>query len=662
MTNQIARLVNDPIMKAGFRFTLSGLLSVCLYLSSLSQEQHPYIINGNAVQDNCNCYTLTPDVLTQAGSVWNKNKIDLRQSFDYQFNVFLGCKDADGADGIVFVLQPISTSIGSTGQGLGFVGVKPSVGIPIDTWQNTDFNDPAYDHIGIYKNGDLVNGTGNTLAGPAPVLDNYGNIEDCQWHVFRISWDAPATTLSAFIDGKLCVQTVTDLVRDIFNNDPEVFWGFSAATGGESNVQKFCTSLNPGFSLPDDQKTCAPAVLAFRDSSLSFGSILKWSWDFGDGTTYEGQDPPPHAYPQPGYYNVKLNILGNNGCLSDTLIHRITIGSKPEAGFTWSPEVVCANAPILLQDASSVQYGNIDTWNWDFSDGTVQSNTNPLSRSFTAGLQQIRLTVQTREGCVSDPHTATINVTEKPRIRLSVEDACYGDPVHLKGTNISPEVAVRQWYWLTGDGGRDSSEAVVHYYPSEGTFPVTLYAENDAGCSSDTLHGLVTIYQTHADAGNDTTVAFGQPLQLHASGGDLYRWMPAKGLDNPYSANPIATLGSSIQYVLMAYTSFGCPTYDTIRVKAYKGPEIYVPNAFTPDGNGHNDRFRAIAAGMSGIAYFNIYNRYGRLIYSSRNISEGWDGTWNGQPQPPDTYIWTIKGTDYQGKDHIEKGTVLLIR
>src|SRR6185437_13581411 len=105
-------------MKIGLRCTLIILLSGFFYLFSAAQEQTPYIINGNAVQNNCNCYTLTPDMLTQAGSVWNKNKIDLTQSFDYIFNVFLGCKDADGADGIVFILQPIGTSIGSSGQGL----------------------------------------------------------------------------------------------------------------------------------------------------------------------------------------------------------------------------------------------------------------------------------------------------------------------------------------------------------------------------------------------------------------------------------------------------------------------------------------------------------------------------------------------------------------
>ena len=74
-----------------------------------AQTVNPYFMNGDATQDNCNCYTLTPDDFRKAGSVWNINKIDLTQAIDFKFSVFLGSADATGADGIAFVLQPIST-------------------------------------------------------------------------------------------------------------------------------------------------------------------------------------------------------------------------------------------------------------------------------------------------------------------------------------------------------------------------------------------------------------------------------------------------------------------------------------------------------------------------------------------------------------------------
>lgn len=651
-------------MKTKLRHSLITLLSGFLTLPSPLQAQNPYIINGDAFQESCNCYTLTPDRINQAGSVWNKNKIDLTQSFDYKFNVFLGCKDSDGADGIAFVLQPNGTSIGTTGNGLGFEGIDHSIGIPIDTWQNSDFNDPVYDHTGIYSNGDLSNWGPNDLAGPIPVLPDSGNIEDCQWHILRIVWDAPTTTLSLAIDGNQLAQIQNDLVNTVFQGNPEVFWGFSAGTGSGSNIQKFCTSLNPGYSNPASQKTCAPASVIFQDSSASFGSIVQWLWDFGDGTFYNGQSPPPHPYPIPGIYTVKLNIQGNDGCLSDTLKREVIVGSKPVAGFSASSQMICAGLPDTLADASLVQYGTITQWEWDFNNGqSLVDTTRPgITRTFPAGMEQIQLISTTEEGCVSDPVTQTLNVGGIPQTTIFVDDACAGDPVRLIAGTSDPAVPIRQWYWTTGDGGIDSNATAIHHYTKGGEYPVTVYAVSDSGCTSDTMTAIVSVYQTNANAGKDTVVEIGQTFPLHGSGGDLYTWTPATGLNDPSSPDPEATLNSDIQYILTAYTSLGCASYDTIQIKAYEGPAIYMPNAFTPDNNGRNDRFRPIAVGMASISYFTIYNRFGQPVFSSRSASEGWDGTFQGRAQPTGTYVWMIKGEDNTGKTYAEKGTVVLIR
>src|SRR6185503_2220576 len=206
------------------------VLSVCIPLSILPAISFAqYILNGSATQNSCNCYTLTPQAFTQSGSVWNSNKINLNNSFDFNFNVFLGCQDANGADGIVFILQPLSTSIGTSGGGMGFSGISPSVGISLDTWQNIEFNDPSYDHISIQANGNVTHGS--DLAGPIQASGASDNIEDCVEHTFRISWDASSKWLKAYFDGSLRVQAQVDLVNTIFSGDPNVYWGFTGATG-----------------------------------------------------------------------------------------------------------------------------------------------------------------------------------------------------------------------------------------------------------------------------------------------------------------------------------------------------------------------------------------------------------------------------------------------
>src|SRR5205085_7660999 len=143
------------------------------------------------------------------------------------------------------------------------------------------------------------------------------------------------------------------------------------------------------------------------------------------------------------------------------------------------------------------------------------------------------------------------------------------------------------------------------------------------------------VYKTDAYAGNDTIFAIGQPIQLNGSGGELYKWSPSAGLSADDIPDPVVILDHNAQFVLTAYAAIGCATTDTVNFKVFKGPEIYVPSAFSPTNDGVNDDFRFIAAGMKTIDLFQVYNRYGQLIYSSANITKGWDGKLNGVKQPP---------------------------
>lgn len=639
-------------------FTFSFALIV--YLTATAQN--PYVLNGNATQDNCHCYTLTTELEFQSGSIWNKNKIDLSKPFDYFFNVYLGCKDSDGADGIVFVLQPVSTSLGSAGEGMGFQNIVPSVGVTIDTWQNFNQNDPYYDHIDIQANGDIMHGTANDLTGPVTALASGSNIEDCQWHVLEVKWQPGINLMEVFMDGALRLSLQKDIIASIFSNDPMVFWGFTSATGGAVNFQKMCTSLDAGFYLAPHDNTCIGTLLTFIDSSISFGAISQWTWDFGDGTTSAAKNPPPHIYASPGVYDVKLNVMGADGCLSDTFKQQITIGSYPVADFKINSLPICTNRGAIFTDATTLEVGTENYWYWNFGNGITSNLESPPPVNYTMGDYTARFFVKTKEGCASDTAEKSFAVLPAPYIDFSKQDTCKNLPAGFVSENLTGTIPINKWYWDFGDNNFSTDPVAQHIYADTGIYYASLTAQAQNGCTTDTITKPVTVYGTYAYAGRDSTILQGYPYQLQASGGTIYTWYPPLGLDNPHIANPVATLNNDITYTLTASAEVGCATTDTLHLKVIKGPEIYVPTAFTPNGDGRNDKFKIIPVGITEISFFKIMNRWGQVIYSSKNASSGWDGTINGTPQPAGTYVWMVAGKTMDNRTMQKQGTVVLIR
>ena len=179
---------------------------------------------------------------------------------------------------------------------------------------------------------------------------------------------------------------------------------------------------------------------------------------------------------------------------------------------------------------------------------------------------------------------------------------------------------------------------------------------------SDTV--LVTVARIIADAGPaDTNIVLGQPLQLNATGSTIYSWTPATWLNNPTIYNPLSLPQDNIDYIVRVGNAQGCFAFDTIRVKVFKiDPDLLVPTAFSPDGDGLNDIFQPILIGMRSLDAFIVYNRWGQLVYSTTQTETGWDGTLKGAPQGTGTFVWYAEGTNYLGIKIKKKGTVILIR
>jgi gliding motility-associated-like protein len=545
-----------------------------MLLVQLPASAQQYTVNGNASQDDCHTYTLTQNVTGQSGSVWNNFKIDLTQSFDFTFDVYLGQLETnvEGADGITFVLQPVSTSIGSSGGGLGFQNIAPSIGVTLDTYQNSSpDNDPSYDHIAIQRNGDLNHSSSNNLAGYVPISATSNNVEDGNWHTLKVTWNATTKTLEAYFDGVLRVTVINDMVNTTFSGNPFVFWGFTGSTGGLRNLQRFKTTLSPGIKSLATQNRCINEPITFFDSTVSFAPVVKRYWDFGDFSPIDSVNiNPVHTYTAAGDYTVTLRVIGADGCV-ETQTQQVRIGSKPVAAFTYNDS--CVLNTIQFNDASVVSVGTINNWYWDFGNTSNSTLQNPSTSYSTPGIKTIKLAVKSAEGCLSDTLVQPIYIHARPVANFTYTDTCLGGAVQFTDVSTAATGTVSSWNWDFGDGSTSQLQHPNHFFATAGVYNVTLtVTANGAACSSAKTIQINITSKPTAYFKNTSTCQF-VPVNFtdssYTAGGSAITgwWWDLGNGQFSASANPVATYNTTGPVIikLVVTNASGCKSDTTTR-------------------------------------------------------------------------------------------------
>ncbi|MGF1638437.1 MAG: L-type lectin-domain containing protein [Cyclobacteriaceae bacterium] len=236
------------------------LTSILILCSLAAQAQ--FVTIGDARPMDNGCILLTPDEPYSEGIAYSTTLLNLNFDFEISFDIYLGDKDDNGADGITFVIHKDRRNFqayGTYGECLGYgrwnpyvdfgTYIAPSVAIEFDTYYNLRQNDPLSDHIAYLENG-------------VSFHRNYWNdnnenfnMEDGSLHQFRFIWNSTLQTIQVFFDNKLAFQGQRDLINDIFNGENMVIWGFTASTGRKYNLQYFCLrrlaiNYNPTLEHP----------------------------------------------------------------------------------------------------------------------------------------------------------------------------------------------------------------------------------------------------------------------------------------------------------------------------------------------------------------------------------------------------------------------------
>jgi gliding motility-associated-like protein len=277
-----------------------------------------------------------------------------------------------------------------------------------------------------------------------------------------------------------------------------------------------------------------------------------------------------------------------------------------------------------------------------------------------ANSNKIYVTTQGRNGCVvSDTLDIYVAYSE---ISSSDSVICLGEQILLRAL---PKNA-HKYQWFENDWNAPVTLSCADCPEPIGTpgkdIIYTLVVEDSFGCV-DTLQIPIRVVNP-ADLhilNNDTVIHYGDSIQLRAEGVSRYSWQPASSLDNPGSSSPIARPLTPTYYSVVGTMGRNCIAFDTVFVDV-KYQEVYVPSAFTPNGDGKNDVFRVAHLGHNTLREFRVFNRWGEEVFSTISNKDGWDGTYKGQPQEVGVYYYLIRVVYPDGRERRFKGDVTLIR
>jgi gliding motility-associated-like protein len=220
-------------------------------------------------------------------------------------------------------------------------------------------------------------------------------------------------------------------------------------------------------------------------------------------------------------------------------------------------------------------------------------------------------------------------------------------------------------YWL------DANATIPFANPGTVTVPGTYYikAQSAGGCFTIKPVVVSIEQKTNGIRYPTVTAMINSPLQLTARNRGpaySYTWSPPTGLNFPNTRDPVFTNNTGLEYLIKITSPAGCVTVDTLLVRmngpVTNGPAVFVPKAWSPNNDGHNDYLFPFLVNITRIKYFCIYNRWGIKVFETNVMGQGWNGIYNGKLQIIDVYTWTIETEAVNGTIYKSSGTSVLLR
>lgn len=443
----------------------------------------------------------------------------------------------------------------------------------------------------------------------------------------------------------------TSVTKKIYVEDP------IALTAIDYSPLKSCDSVNARFTL-------LPAP--YTSFSLSFGDN---AYDSSGNLT------PVHVYHNLGAYGPALVLTDETGCIVDVSgANNITVlGATPF--FSMDKRAFCDSSIVNFTDFTISDDG-LTSETYNFGDGSPGDAITPGTGTFNASHDYIapgtwlpKLTVTTTDNC-TESYTDTIRVYETPHPSIATSSLLCTGLIQFNGGLTAPQVDTITWAWNFGNNQQSGlQDPAVNMTP--GTYTVTLQASTSFGCQGDTNTSITIFGPPTIKGPPEVTAPVGMPVTLpmtYSADVSSYAWTPATGLDCPTCPDPTATLIFSTEYYVTATDKNSCTATDSIFVKTICNNQNYfLPNTFSPNGDGVNDYFYPRGTSLYNVRSLTIFNRWGQMVFQRRDFPAnaanlGWDGTFGGKQAPADAYVYIVEVVCDNSQVVALHGTVTLVR
>ncbi|MBL7742059.1 MAG: WG repeat-containing protein [Chitinophagaceae bacterium] len=381
-----------------------------------------------------------------------------------------------------------------------------------------------------------------------------------------------------------------------------------------------------------------------------------YSWNFGDGNT-SAASSPVHSYTSATTYNAKLVVTGSNGC-KDSITHPVTV--HPHPVITTSNDLsICRGNSVQLSTSGGQSY------QWTPSAGLSCSNcTGPAASPLTNATYIVSGT--NSFGC---PASDTVNITVHQPIQVNVSPdrtICDRDSIPLAANGAV------SYAWSPAQGLSSVNTPNTVAAPNTST-QYRVIGFDGHNCFTDTGFINITVNpKPSVELGPDLTLSTGtiHTFTPVTQNGPIvwWQWSPATNLNCTNCSEPSATVKKDITYHASVRNIYGCMATDSVRIKTFcENSQVFIPNAFTPDGDGVNDILMVRAKGIEMVRSFRIFSRWGELLFEKTNFppntpTYGWDGKIKGVTGAPEVYVYTAEVTCDNLQTYTYKGNVSILR